>query len=259
MATRHDILLQRIEERLKALGLSREAASTRAGMSRDGLRNLTRAKGRMPRSENLAKIAAVLETTTSYLLGETDQVADDADGAPPQPEPPQPVLLTPDQLAREAFDSSSEVRLADVRLPSRAEMPLNVPVYGLAAGSLMGTFEGFNFEGEIVDYARRPPALAHIKDAYALYITGHSMEPQHLDGDLRFVNPHKPVRRGDTVAIHIRNGPHAPLQCYIKIFLERRQSGVVARQLNPEATMEFAAQTVVAVHRVLSMNDLFGL
>lgn len=256
MNDRRSLLLERIDQRIAELGLSRERASLMAGMSRDGIRNLSREGGRIPRGANLASLARVLETTSSWLLGETD----DASPAPAAPKEPDtgPPRMTPDQLARSEFEMS-EARLVAVPFPLRAEMPMNVPIYGLAAGSAISTFEGFNFEGEIVDYARRPPALHQIKDAYALYITGHSMEPMHQSGDLRFVNPHKPYRRGDTVAIHVRPSEHAPLQCFIKIFIERRPDGIVARQLNPEAIMEFRAATIVAIHRVMTTAELFGI
>jgi SOS-response transcriptional repressor LexA len=67
-------LKDRIKLRLKALDLSPRAASLKAGMGPDLLRDLLSKTGRQKRltTESLPKVAAALETSSRYLLGETD-------------------------------------------------------------------------------------------------------------------------------------------------------------------------------------------
>lgn len=70
-------IVARVEQRLKALGITAAAASLRAGLSRDAIRNMQRAAkddARQGVSTNtLVALAPVLETTVSWLLGENDK------------------------------------------------------------------------------------------------------------------------------------------------------------------------------------------
>lgn len=136
------------------------------------------------------------------------------------------------------------------------DLPRDVPVLGVAAGSVSGAVH--LTEGP-VDWVRRPPALAGVPDVYAIYIKGDSMEREHRDGDLRFVHPHRPAHVGDTVVVQTRDAAHRPLQTWIKYLKRRSEAAIVLEQSNPPATYEFKAKTVVAVHKVLTMNELFGI
>lgn len=151
---------------------------------------------------------------------------------------------------------ASDLTQAQVILPANSEMPRDLPVLGTAAGSKSGAFQ---LENVIIDYVRRPPALMGAADVYAIYVVGDSMEPMIMAGELRFVHPHRPVHIGDVVVLQARNGEEAPIQAYIKRLVRRTKDKLVLRQLNPETTLEFRADAVVAIHKVLTMNDLFGV
>lgn len=75
-----DDVLKRVEERLEAVGLSAQAASSKAGLSKDAIRNMQRAiqqKGRAGVStKTITALAPVLETTIAWLL-EGDGSPDD--------------------------------------------------------------------------------------------------------------------------------------------------------------------------------------
>ena len=62
-----ETIYDRINERLKALGLTFEGASRKAGMARDYLRTLFRQKS-SPTTRSLSKLAAALETTPEWLM-----------------------------------------------------------------------------------------------------------------------------------------------------------------------------------------------
>jgi SOS-response transcriptional repressor LexA len=76
-------LLKRVEQRLQTLGISAQAASEKAGLTKDAIRNLKRAAlGKSDRkgiSTRTAKqLAAALETTSGWLLsGEGEPTAGD--------------------------------------------------------------------------------------------------------------------------------------------------------------------------------------
>ena len=71
-----NVLAERIEERLKALGLSARGAAIRAGLHPDSIRSILRGKSLNPRSGAVAALARVLEVPLEYL---TDAVGE----APP--------------------------------------------------------------------------------------------------------------------------------------------------------------------------------
>jgi transcriptional regulator with XRE-family HTH domain len=64
-------LMERIQARLDRLGVSSEAASKKAGLGRDFIRNIKRGKSKSPGSEQLAQLARKgLECSPEYLLGD---------------------------------------------------------------------------------------------------------------------------------------------------------------------------------------------
>lgn len=232
-------IVERIDKRLAELDMSRSAASLQAGLSRDGIRNLSRDPNAKPRGGSLEQLATVLGVSPTWLLtGQDDRTGTDRP-APPQTHP---------ATSRPA-----------VTLPPLAEMPRDVPVMGTAAGSVIDNgFEGFELSGP-VDYVRRPPALSGARDAYAIYITGESMAPAHPAGELRFVHPHRPIHPGCTVIVQTRTWNDDPGQAYIKTLERRSGDRVIVSQHNPQATIEIPSEFVIVLHRVLTMNELFGV
>ncbi|MCG6115071.1 MAG: helix-turn-helix domain-containing protein [Mesorhizobium sp.] len=149
-----------------------------------------------------------------------------------------------------------QFRPAPVQLPARHEMPNDVPVYGTAAAShLKGAFQ---LEPGVIDYVRRPPALATAKDLYALYVEGSSMEPRYEQGDLVFVHPHRPARKGDTVIVQVEVAPNE-IEASIGYLRQRTGLNVVIGKLNPQAEVQIEMKRVRHIHRVMTMNELFGV
>ena len=152
----------------------------------------------------------------------------------------------------------NEVRFADVDPPHRSEMRKDLPVLGTAHCSDIGGSEAFEID-DMVDMARRPPALAKVPDAYAIYASGESMVPMFKPGDLVFVHPHKPSGPGDAVVVQCRfHGDHGPLEGFLKILVKRTANSLLLRQLSPDKTIEVPNTNVKALHRVLSTSELFG-
>lgn len=163
-------------------------------------------------------------------------------------------------LARALQTSVAELIGDATATPARPKlavppMPNDVPVMGTAAGSFLGSFQ---IEAGPVDYVRRPPALANAQDVYALFIEGASMEPEHRPGDLRFVSARRPARIGDSVIVQTRNHDKDRIEAMIGHLVKRGEDVVIAK-LNPPSTVKIKGATVVAVHKVLTMNELFGM
>ena len=227
---------ERIRQRLDALKLSARAASLQAGGSVDLLRMILNGRTSFPRADSLEKIAKVLQTTPDWLLY-GDPKPGDAASPPPS-------------LGR------NEVTPANVDLPAPNDMPRDVPVFGTAAGSVTGAVV---IEEGIADFVRRPPGLKNARHAYALFVSGESMVPILQPGDLIFVDPDQRANVGDIVVVQISRTDHDPPDVFVKKLRRRGPRWLVLEQTNPLATIEQNNTTVVAVHRVLSMRELFGI
>lgn len=130
-----------------------------------------------------------------------------------------------------------------------------IPVYGLAAGAFNGLSR---MDADPVEWLDCPPALSRVKGAYALIVKGVSMEPRFQNGDLVFINPNRPPRPGDDVIIQVQVHAQAPTETWIKRLLREEAETLTVRQFNPLAEMSFKRAHVKALHRVLTVNELFG-
>lgn len=254
MSTGEEIL-GRIFKRMHALGLSRNAVGIQAGLTRDIVRSIERgiASGRQRgvSTSTIEKLAPVLRTTPQWLLsGEGPE--DGADSVQIEEYAAEPPLAS-------QKDFPSNIELADVRVPSNSQFARDVPVLGTAAGSIVRQVEGFELERDVVDYVRRPPALVNNEAAYAFYVTGSSMSPLHNDRDLRFADPRQRPYIGDSVVVRTRHYESDPGQSYIKILRRRTPSSVVLEQMNPKSIMDIPSKYIISIHKVLTLNDLFGI
>ena len=90
--------------------------------------------------------------------------------------------------------------VTDSRGPTRS-----VPLIGLARAGSGGYFDDAGFPvGKGWDEISFP--RVDDRHAYALEITGDSMEPAYRDGTVIVVSPGAPVRRGDRVVVKTRDG-----------------------------------------------------
>ena len=80
-----------------------------------------------------------------------------------------------------------------------------VPLLGFAEAGAGGYFDDGGFPaGEGWDEIAFPAVTD--EHAYALEVSGQSMEPAYRDGDIIVVSPAAPIRRGDRVVVRTRGG-----------------------------------------------------
>jgi phage repressor protein C with HTH and peptisase S24 domain len=95
------------------------------------------------------------------------------------------------------------VALLSQKKSRRSAKPM--PVIGLSQAGSSGYFDQRGFPiGPGWDVTPFPNV--HDEHAYALEISGHSLEPLYRKGDLIVVSPAARVRKGDRVAMKTRNG-----------------------------------------------------
>jgi len=141
--------------------------------------------------------------------------------------------------------------------PSPASMSKDLPVVGTAAGSAGDG--AVQFEGGVIEYIRRPPALMSVKDAYAIYVVGTSMEPRLQEGSLQVVHPNRRPRPGDDVVLQIQRGPETDIQVYVKQLDRLTDKAIYCRHYcNKDDELVFQRDTVRAMHKILTNEDLFG-
>lgn len=129
---------------------------------------------------------------------------------------------------------------------------VRVPVYGQAMGGEDGRFI---LNGNKIDDILAPSSLAGIAEAYAIYVSGDSMEPRYFAGEAVFVNPRMPVRRGDFVIVQIKSQIDGdPPFGFVKRFV-RMGNELVVEQYNPAKQISFDRDDVVSVHRVMMGGD----
>ncbi len=213
-------LVARLDAACESLGITREALSLRAGLDRGYLQKLNdRGPHASVRTATLIRLADAADIPRGELLG----MAPGKSVAPPS-------------------------------LPSQRLPGAQVPILGVAAGAIAGAFAISN---QAIGWVDRPPGLQHVPDAYAVYVTNDSMSPAHNPGDLRFVNPHKPPRAGDTVIVQISSNG-SEFEAYIKTLARQSGEWLVCQQLNPAAEVKYSLNTVRRLHKVLTMNELFN-
>jgi phage repressor protein C with HTH and peptisase S24 domain len=103
----------------------------------------------------------------------------------------------------------------------------SVPLIGFAQAGTGGYFDDSGFP---VGKGWDEIAFPAIKDehAYALEISGDSMQPAFRDGDVIIVSPDAPVRRGDRVVVKTRKG-----EVMVKELKRQTAKLVELRSFNP--------------------------
>jgi len=117
-----------------------------------------------------------------------------------------------------------------------------VPLLGFAEAGAGGYFDDGGFPaGEGWDEIAFP-ALTD-EHAYALEVSGQSMEPAYRDGDVVLVSPSAPIRRGDRVVVRTKDGE------------------VLAKELKRKTAKSIELKSLNAQHpdRTLSTSDVLWI
>lgn len=263
-------LIDRLNERLAAVGLRPRTASLRAGLGADAIRSIQRGKSQYPRTDTLAKLAPVLGTTLEYLstgfgLADSSEptYADTAD------------RLIRDRVAEKLAEDGhpSDRKITEKYRTSAAKGGYSepaqsleiyrapefgmrdLPVRGVAAA---GTDALFITNGEPHDWLLRPAVLIGVNEAYAVIAAGSSMEPRYFDGEVVFVHPGRRVAPGRHTFVVVQFYPQeegeAP-RAVIKKYERQTGTELVLSQYNPPEELRFAIETVKSIHLVVNPGD----
>src|SRR5262245_32331815 len=99
-----------------------------------------------------------------------------------------------------SIETFVELITESARKPSHA-----VPVIGFAEAGTGGFFDDAGFPAG-KGWDEIPFPAVNDEHAYALEVSGNSMEPLYRDGEITIVSPSSPVRRGDRVVVKTTGG-----------------------------------------------------
>ena len=125
-----------------------------------------------------------------------------------------------------------------------------VPLIGLAQAGGGGFFDDAGFPvGDGWDHIVFPGS--NDENAYALEISGDSMEPLFRDGDIIVVSPSADVRRGDKVVVKTHNG-----EVLAKVLQRQTADRVELASLNPDhSELTFARSEIDWMARILWVSQ----
>jgi SOS-response transcriptional repressor LexA len=129
----------------------------------------------------------------------------------------------------------------------------HIPLYGQAVGGIDGEFL-LNEGNRLADIVA-PPALASVSGAYAVTVSGESMEPRYFDGEVVFVHPKRRPVKGDFVVAQIHNPNDGPPLAFVKRLVRNSEAGLVLEQYNPAKELRFEHRSVVSVHVIVMGGD----
>jgi len=131
-------------------------------------------------------------------------------------------------------------------LPTARGAARSIPLIGMAQAGGDGYFDDGGYPaGAGWDEVSIP----EVGDphAYALEISGDSMEPVFRDGDMVVVSPAAPIRRGDRVVVRTARG-----EAMAKQLVRRSARRIELRSLNPEhPDYSFHLDEVAWMHRII--------
>ena len=205
-----------IAARRAELGMSQEELGQAVGLSDAAIGKIER--GETLRPNNLAAFSGPLNISADELRALTGQ--------------------------KDIFKRMRELR----RQPPARSETATIPVLGAAYGGPSGDIIGVQNE---VERIARPPNLAGVHDAYAVYVRGESMAPRYLPGELVCVNPHKPVPRGAYCVVQIGHAGEPPSEAYIKQFVDHDREFYRFLQLNPARELTWPTMDVAALHLIV--------
>lgn len=193
-------LQQRVIRRLAELGLGPiEAAKKVPELERNYIRDLVEDKKKSISHSKQYLVAEALQWTVSELLGEPD----------------------PSHKGRRNINHTERVN-GTVRNPPLQTVPIaelmgevDLPVYSIVQGGRGALV----LENEPFTHIARPRRLAGKKKAYGVLVIGQSMAREYNEGDIAYVDPHLPPRKGDPCVFQGER-PDGTVEAIIK-YLER--------------------------------------
>ncbi len=123
----------------------------------------------------------------------------------------------------------------------------DLPIRGRAQG---GDDGNMIIEEQPIDWTFRPADLQGVHGAFAVFVTGNSMQPKYANQDIAYIHPHKQPRAGRHVLVETSS--HAG---FIKQFKRWDSNELVLQQYNPLKEIRIPRADVRRVMLVIGSID----
>lgn len=146
------------------------------------------------------------------------------------------------------------VRIEEVMgmdLPFTAQQGKKLPLYGSAQAGLGGQIIDIT---TVIDQIDAPSFISNVTDAYAVYVVGDAMMPRFRAGEIVFVHPHKPVKKGSDVVVQVDVSDQR--YAYVLEHVSASNTKLIVKQQNPDKQIIFDSAKVHALHSVI--GSYFG-
>lgn len=154
------------------------------------------------------------------------------------------------------FANLTHTKLASLRKASKPIKHPNSAIFGArkdlpVRGRAQGGDDGnLLIEEQPIDWTYRPADLQGVHGAFAVFVTGDSMEPKYKNQDLAYIHPTLPARRGRYVLVE--TSEHSG---FIKQFERWDQDTLVVKQYNPAKEIRIKRKDVRKVMMVIGSLD----
>jgi phage repressor protein C with HTH and peptisase S24 domain len=165
--------------------------------------------------------------------------------------------VNPDEILRHAVAGTESPGVVELTRAPRGRPPsatlsrmLSPDVIPIRSAGRGGTDQAMFLQDGPIGYTSRPFNLRGVREAYAIYMVGDSMQPRYEQGWLLHVNPFKPPRRGRDVVVSKRDQ-----SVLIKQFVGWEGDTLVLRQFNPPDTLRVPRAEVQDCHLVVGADQ----
>lgn len=165
------------------------------------------------------------------------------------PLPPLPsdfTEATRNRLKNQASPAMVNIHKRENHWTGSPDRPL--PVYGARGGDGSGVI--MLNKREPIDWVARPPELQNVAEAFAVVISGDSMEPRYHEGEIAWIHPGKPCLAKKGVLIEFEDG-HA----LVKEFVNQTSDTLRVRQYNPAKVLTFRRGDFLRIYRIIGVAD----
>jgi phage repressor protein C with HTH and peptisase S24 domain len=128
-----------------------------------------------------------------------------------------------------------------------------LPVLGSAMAGPDGYFE---WQGQVIEHIWRPPSLATVKGAFALYVVGESMSPRYEEGELLHCHTARRPRPRDYVVVEMHpEHEGGPILATIGRYVRQTANHIELGKLNPVGTVRLPTARVNRIHIIVGTGQ----
>lgn len=229
--------------RAAAMGITQTELAAKVGMSQPSVSDLLAGLVSSPRKwRDIAAALSIPESEMRELMIDSSREDGKSTRLPRSVQAAVRDILSHDTLSHEPNGTIDKTPIPmTIGKPTRM-----LPVLGEVVGGDDGQYD---FNGTVLDYVACPPSLANVPDAYAVWIDGESMYPRFKSGELAYVHPRKPARKGDDVVVQVKpKVEDMPPRGFVKELVGYIGDKLVLKQYNPDVRIEFPRDDIVSIH-----------